>query len=350
MKDAAAAVLVCAVEGRSLTQSERDFFERIPVSGITLFGRNIDHDRPQDVLALIHEIQTLRSSAAPEAIIAIDQEGGRVARLKPPFPNQGPAMKLASGLATAQALDHLRAYGLQVGSALKSLGINVNFAPVLDILTEPENTAIGDRAFGTHAAEVISRAGAFLGGLQRSGVKGCLKHFPGQGDAKVDTHVGRAVVEAPRPLLEERELAPFRALLPVAPMVMIAHCIYPALAPEEASRSPAIMEGLLREKLDYKGVIVSDDMTMGAIPQDEKAWQDAIVEAVQAGADMVLVCRHLERFRLAHEALMDAARKSPSMAKRLEIAAQRVRHLRTTLLKCPQSYPVTAIPARTLTN
>lgn len=331
MKDAAAAVLVCAIEGREISAPERRFFESIPVSGVTLFGRNIDQENQPAVGTLVTELQSLRPSSAPDLVIAIDQEGGRVARLKAPFPNRGPAMHLASGMPVPEALGLIQSYGAEVGSALRRLGINVNFAPVVDVLSEPENHAIGDRAFGTAPQSVMDRAEAFLDGLQSTGVKGCLKHFPGQGDAKVDTHVGTAVVKAPLSLLEERELMPFRTLLPKAPMVMIAHCIYPALAPVEASRSPHVMGDLLREKLGYQGVIVSDDMTMGAIPQDEKAWQAVLVEAVYAGADMLLVCRHLERFRLAHEALAREAQSKPFFARRLTEAANRVMTLRKSL-------------------
>ena len=334
MKDTAAAVLVCAVEGRELSPAERQFFQTVAVSGVTLFGRNIDQDNHSDVRLLVNDLQRLRPPSTPDLVIAIDQEGGRVARLKAPFPNRGPAMSLARDLADQDAQKVIRTYGSEVGFALSRLGINVNFAPVVDVLSEPDNQAIGDRAFGTDARSVILRGEAYLDGLQSTGVKGCLKHFPGQGDAKVDTHIGTAVVKAPLPVLEERELAPFRALLHKSPMVMIAHCIYPALAPEEASRSPVIMQGLLRNRLQYKGVIVSDDMTMGAIPQDEKAWQAVLVEAIHAGADMLLVCRHLDRFRLAYEALAREAQVSVSFGRRLTEAANRVVSLRKTLPSC----------------
>ena len=331
MKDAAAQVLVCAVEGKTLSTAERQFFSRVAVSGITIFGRNIEQTDQGKVSDLILECQSLRPPGSPPLVIAVDQEGGRVARLKPPFPNQGPAMLLAGGLNDKSALLSIESAGFELGAALKDLRINVNFAPVLDILTEPTNHAIGDRSFGNTVDAVTLRAGAFLNGLQSSGIIGCLKHFPGQGAAKVDTHVGSAVVDLPASVLNNRELSPFRALLKAAPMVMIAHCIYPAFSPKEASRSPEIMQELLRKKLAYEGVIVSDDMTMGAIPQDEKTWQNAIIESIQSGADMLLICRHLERFQLAYETLTQAARRSSTFAERLEDAAQRVLVLRQTL-------------------
>jgi beta-N-acetylhexosaminidase len=229
------------------------------------------------------------------------------------------------------ALAQIRGIAQDVGSELASLGINVNFAPVCDVLTEATNTSIGDRAFGVTPDSVTSRAGSFLEGLHEAGVLGCLKHFPGQGAATVDTHVGGATVALTRHELEQTHLPPFRSLLPFAPMVMISHCIYPALGPGEASSSKAIITGLLKDELGYNGVVVSDDMNMGAVPQDPAHWQDAIINSVAAGVDMVLVCRHLERYELAHEALTREASRSSAFRERLEDAASRMTSMRKHL-------------------
>lgn len=328
MLDHAGAVLVCAVEGTVLTDAEREFLGR--TSGVTLFAWNVPEDHAR-LLDLTTSLQACRSAGAPPLVIAIDQEGGRVRRLKAPFPNAGPAMGLAGGKDDLSALNEIRAIAHDMAARLLRLGVNVDFAPCVDILTEATNTAIGDRAFGMDAKTVAKRAGAFMAGLHDAGVLGCLKHFPGQGDAKVDTHLGSAVVDLPIKQLMEREVAPFAALIEQAPMVMVAHCIYPQWAAEEASRSPRIMQGLLRRELGFGGVIVSDDMLMGAVPQDEQAWQDAIIETVAAGADMVLVCRHLERAKLAHAALKREAARHPAFAARLEDAALRMLALRQHL-------------------
>lgn len=331
MRDAAASVLVCAVEGTALSNAEKFFYERVAPAGVTLFARNIPAHYP-DTVNLVRALQSLRPAGDPPMVIAIDQEGGRVRRIKQPeFPNQGPAMALAGGSVDPDALAEIESYAAAVGRALLSVGVNVNFAPVLDILTEPMNDAIGDRAFGTDLDPVCRRAGAFLRGMQQTGVLGCLKHFPGQGDAQVDTHKGRALVDLPPKLLYDRELVPFRAMLEHAPMVMISHCIYPQLAPEEASRSPRIIGGLLRGEMQFEGVVVSDDMNMGALPQDRALWLESIVEAVAAGIDMVLVCRDIEKCEAAYEALTAAAAKSASFKKRLLEAAGRVTQMRTRL-------------------
>lgn len=335
MGDAAGAVLICAVEGTALTGEERAFYAATPTSGLTVFTRNIPHPDYKQLRHLVEELQALRPAGEPPLVVAVDQEGGRVNRFKtkdwPAFPNQGPALQLADGSTDDAGLQAIRAYAGGVASELLSVGVNVDFAPVCDIDTEPTNTAIGDRCFGKDARSVTLRAGAFLDGLQAAGVLGSLKHFPGQGDARVDTHHGRGVIDLPRSVLDERELAPFRALIPRAPMVMISHCIYPALADEEASLSPRIMNELLRGELGFRGVVVSDDMTMGAIAQDEHAWGEAIVAAVAAGADMILVCRHVAKCRQAYETLKRAAAKSPAFARRLDEAAGRVMALRGRL-------------------
>lgn len=334
MNTAAGTVILGAVEGTALSEAEAQFVTRVALSGVTLFSRNVPKDDFRKVDGLTRALQACRGAGTPPLLVAIDQEGGRVARIRnPEFPERGPAMQLEGGRRDHTALAGIESYGRELGDALFGLGINVDFAPCTDILTEPTNDAIGDRCFGTDAEAVTLRSGAFLAGLSAAGVLGCLKHFPGQGDAKVDTHLGGAAVNLPMATLEERELVPYKALLPKAPMVMISHCIYPAIAGCEASRSPKVMKDLLRGKLGYGGVVVSDDMNMGAIPQDETTWQEAIVDAIAAGADLVLVCRHLERCVLAHEAIQRAAAKSPAFSVRLAEAADRVLRLRTRLWK-----------------
>lgn len=333
MSDAAGAVLICAVEGSALSKEERAFYAAVPTSGLTVFTRNFPPADYRGVNALLAELQNLRPAGAPPLIVAIDQEGGRVNRLRPwsDFPNKGPALHLADGSCDDAALQSIYDYAATVGRALRAVGINTNFAPVCDIDTEPTNTAIGDRCFGKDALSAAKRAGAFLGGLQSSGVLACLKHFPGQGDAKVDTHAGKGVIPLARAVLDARELLPFRALMPQAPMVMISHCIYPALDDREASLSARVMVDLLRGELGFGGVVVSDDMIMGAINQDEGAWGEALVAAVAGGADMLLVCRHIERITLAYDTLKRAAAKSAAFARRLDEAAGRVVALRRRL-------------------
>lgn len=330
-QDAASAVVCCAIESQTLSPEEVAFFSAEAIAGITLFRRNIPQDENciANTAALVGHLQSLQPPSAHPLLISIDQEGGRVARMpKGYFPDLGPALKICDGQFDLPALATLEAHGMEVGAALRRAGVNVNFAPVLDILTEPTNTAIGDRVFGLDAESACQRAGAYLDGLQSTGVLGCLKHFPGQGDAQVDTHIGGAIIDLPRSILEKREFIPFRAMVGRVQMIMISHAIYPQLSMREASRSPEIIDGLLRSEFGFTGVVVSDDMTMGAIPQDVQSWQEALIDAIVAGTDMLLVCRHVERFRLAIDGLRQEAAKSAAFRVRLEESAKRVQGLR----------------------
>ncbi len=334
IRDAASAVIAGAFESITLSPDEAAFFSSEAIAGVTLFRRNIPQDQTcfSATAALMKKLQALRPAGDPPMLVAIDQEGGRVARMpKAFFPDLGPAQKICRGQSEPADLAAIEAYGMEVGQALLKAGINVNFAPVLDILTEPSNVAIGDRVFGLDPESVCRRAGAFLDGMQARGVLGCLKHFPGQGDAQVDTHLGSAVIDLPYSFLDKREFVPFRGMVRRAEMVMVSHCIYPQLSPKEASRSREIINGILRQEMGFEGVVVSDDMTMGAIPQDEKAWQTAILESILAGTDLLLICRHVERCRLAVEALRTEAARNSRFKSALETAAARVVRMRNRL-------------------
>jgi beta-N-acetylhexosaminidase len=328
--DAASAVVVAAVEGTALTADERSFFETEAPAGVTLFRRNIA-PRFAEVRSLIVELQATRPAGVPPLVMAVDQEGGRVARLRAPFPDAGPPYELAGGGQDEAALTFIENYGFALGAAARALGFNVDFAPCVDVRTPTTNDAIGDRAFGSTPEAVTRRAGVFLDGLQAAGVLGCLKHFPGQGAARHDTHSHPAVIDSSREALWARDLAPFRALIAAAPMVMVSHCTYAALDTQPASRSRAIIEDLLRRELGFDGVVVSDDMNMKAASLEDTAWPQAIVDAVGAGVDMLLVCRDLDRAKRALEALRGAAERDPHFASRLSNAARRVTGLRERL-------------------
>jgi beta-N-acetylhexosaminidase len=328
---AAGNVIVGALEGTEITPEEVSLLCRAKLAGITLFKRNITPAFSQDLRTLNQRVQGLRPAGNPPLIVAIDQEGGRVSRLPPPFPDAGPAFHLFESLAPAARATAIEQYAWGVGTCLVGLGVNVNFAPCADIITNAQNTAIGDRAFADNAPTVTLLAGAFLEGLRNAGVAGCLKHFPGQGDASADTHTAGATIPLSRADLERRELVPFMNLLAMAPMVMMSHCTYPAFDTKQASLSKVIMQDLIRNELNYKGLIVSDDMNMEAISQDLKSWCEAIEGALAAGADLILVCRKVDRMVAAEEHLNKVARRSPAFREILEHRAQNVWATRTKL-------------------
>ncbi|MFW7378862.1 MAG: beta-N-acetylhexosaminidase [Oligoflexus sp.] len=325
--DAASAVLLAAFEGCTLSSDEQAFFQEEGVAGVTLFKRNIPSNYA-DLQESVQYLQSLNSRREP-LLIAIDQEGGRVARLAAPFPNLGPVLNIHTEAAPLEVF--LSNYGFVVGSVLRGLGVNFNFAPVCDVLSRDDNEAIGDRCFGRDVTAVVKKAGAFLRGMEQAGIWGCLKHFPGQGDANFDTHEGSAVVQTPAELLRERELQPFQQLMGLTRPIMVSHAIYPAIDDKPASLSGAWMQEILRNEMGFQGLLVSDDMNMKAIPQADGDWEAALIESVMAGIDLLLVCRGLDRCQRALIALRDEAAKSAAFRRRLEEAADRVMDLRRRL-------------------
>ncbi|MBP6218501.1 MAG: glycoside hydrolase family 3 protein [Oligoflexales bacterium] len=346
--EAAAIVLLGAIESTEATEEESNFFQNEDISGIVLFKRNIPKTDKSltDLQArrtIKNSLSQLKSSllgpsssafkrSAP-FLFAVDQEGGRVARLSRGVRNEGPALLLTNGAADAPSLRYIEQYGSDLAEGLRELGIQVNFAPVLDILTEPQNTSIGDRSFGYDKESVSSRAGAFLRGLQSGGVWGCLKHFPGQGHSMADTHLQASLVPIDPKTLWNRELVPFQALLSQVQMVMVSHCIYPTIDSKPAGLSSVFLGKILREELSYTGLIVSDDMNMKALDQDLSSWNNSLVEAITVGVDLLLICRDLQKIRAAIEALRMAARQSAAFEKRLLNAAHRVLRFRQNLVK-----------------
>lgn len=288
-------------------------------AGVILFARNL--------IDFVQTSELLRSFSRlveRPPLLAIDQEGGRVSRLEPWIGPTPAAARLAeAGEST------VRAFGASTGRALRCLGFNVDFAPVVDLSQPGAPNGIADRAFGTDPEEVSRLAGAFLAGLQSTGVAGCLKHFPGLGDTIVDSHDALPTVARNLDELERLDTLPYRRLVDRAACVMVGHGHYPALdgtEPRPATCSSSVVGGWLREKLGYGGLIVSDDLEMGAVAGRDEAGS-AAVEALAAGCDLVLYCSDLDRAEAAIEALTDASAHRPELRARLEQAASKVERL-----------------------
>jgi beta-N-acetylhexosaminidase len=216
--------------------------------------------------------------------------------------------------------------GRAIGAEIAALGFDVDFAPVLDVHTNPRNPIIGDRAFATTADQVIRLAGAFARGLAASGILACGKHFPGHGDTTSDSHLALPRIDHDLARLRAVELAPFRAL--PLPMVMTAHVVFAALDPEvPATLSRRVLGDLLRGELGYRGVVVSDDLEMKAIA-DHWGVADAVERGLVAGCDAFLLC-HIEAMQLeAHAALVRAAERSAAVRARVEESAARIAALK----------------------
>jgi beta-N-acetylhexosaminidase len=292
---------------RALTQQRR--------GGAIFFKPNVEGG-PLQVAALAREVH----AASPETpLVGIDQEGGRVARLRAPLLEVPPMRTVASwgDAALAERIAHA------VGMELATLGFTIDFAPVLDVNTCAENPVIGDRAFGDDADTCARYGAAWIRGLQSAGLLACAKHFPGHGDTSKDSHVDLPVVDQPSSRLERVELVPFRAAVAagVASM-MTAHVVYPALDPGRPATLSEAVCSQLRASIGFGGMLVSDDLEMQAIAA---RWsvEDAAVQAIAAGCDALLVCWSEEKQERAVDALVREAERSPAFRARCEQALAR---------------------------
>lgn len=318
-------LFVVGFEGTAPSRALRERLVRDRVAGMVLFSRNLGD--PRQVAELVWSLPAL----SPEArlLICVDQEGGRVARLKAPFTELPPARMV--GEAGSEPLTYR--LGRAVGRELKAVGINVNFAPVLDVDSNPHNPVIGDRAFGP-SADLVARLGAaYVRGLQDQGVLATGKHFPGHGDTAEDSHLTLPLVKKERAGLDREELRPFRAgMRQGLRLLMSAHVLYPALDPEwPATLSYAILTGLLREELGYTGVVMTDDLMMAAVRGRFGSAGAVAVRAIEAGADLVLLCQEDEGQDEAIAAVREAVRSRQRFEARVKEALARVRRLKQRL-------------------
>ena len=313
-------LLMVGIPGPSLDRATRRRLARIRPGGIILFRRNVRS------LAQLRRLCADLHRAYPKVLIGIDHEGGRVNRLPPPFTAFPPARSVAAAGSPRVAF----AVGRAMGRELASVGIDVDFAPVLDVLTHPRNRVIGDRAFGSTPAQVATLGLALARGLRAGGVIPCGKHFPGHGATRGDSHVVLPRVRRGRAELARIDLVPFRrAVAARIPCIMTAHVLYPALdRSSPASLSAPIVTGILRRTFGFRGVIVSDDLEMGAVAQ-RLSPEDAAVRAVAAGTDMLLVCADLGVAERARDGLAAALTDGRIARDRVREAAARIAKLRT---------------------
>jgi beta-N-acetylhexosaminidase len=305
-------VIVAGFDGHELPDDVRAELAAGALGGIVLFGRNVASHL--QVAALIEAARAAAPAEAPP-VVAVDQEGGRVVRLREPLTVLPPARTLGR----IDRPDLTEEAGRLVGAELRALGFTLDLAPVLDVDTNPASPVIGDRSFGPDPDLVVGHGLAFARGLRAGGVFPCGKHFPGHGDATLDSHRALPRVEHDLERLERVELEPFRAWAwaGLGPL-MTAHVVFPALDPDRpATCSPRILRDLLRGRLRFRGVVLSDDLEMGAVNEVGGAPAVALA-AIGAGADGLLVCRDAAARGAVRTALARAARSDPATAGRLE--------------------------------
>ncbi len=307
----------------SLEAEMRSLLERYPIAGLLLHGNSLG--APEQVRSLTAEIQACAPRGLP-FFIAVDQEGGRLQAWGPPHQEALPAAAEVGWQAESSGeMFEVTLAAMNVGRELAAAGINLNFAPVLDIHTRPENPVIGDRSFGTRPELVATVASAYVEGLQAAGVLACGKHFPGHGDTDLDSHLTMPVAGHDEERLHNVELLPFRAAIARGlEAMMTAHVLYPAWdADRPATLSPAIVRGVLREELGFPGVVFTDELSMGGL-RDRHDLLDAGLLAIEAGGDVLLSTQEPDRQEELLEGLERARRDGDLSDERMRESVHRI--------------------------
>ncbi len=335
-------LLVVGFWGTTPSPEVIDLIRNYHIGGIILFSRNVQD--AQQVLELTHRLQMIAIRARHRAplLIAIDQENGMVQRL-----GRGTTLfpgNMALGAIGSEQVVYNVAQA--TGRELKALGINMNLAPVVDVNNNPANPVIGVRSFGEDPHQVARLAAAAVKGYRAAGVISDLKHFPGHGDTAVDSHLALPTISSTLEQLEAIELVPFKSGIEAgAESVMIAHISFPALTHQEAlpaTVSPALVRGLLREKLGFDGVIISDCMEMNAVAETIGTERAAFM-ALQAGVDLVLVSHTYARQLGSIEAIQLALQAGDLPPEVVQRAAERVLRLKDRFLSW-DSLPAAPVP------
>ena len=316
---------VFAASGRGMTEYKmqavngetKAFCEKYPVGGVTLFAHNIDN--PQQLKAFTRDLHAL--SGAP--LLSIDEEGGRVARIgnNPNFD----VPRYESMAAVGATGDPSKAYeaGLAIGTYLKEFGFDIDLAPDADVNTNPQNIVIGDRAFSSDPKKAAGMVVKYMEGLKKAGVVSCLKHFPGHGDTKGDSHKEYVQTDKTWEELLGCEMLTFKAGIKAgAPMIMTAHVATPKVTGTDlpATLSPEILTNKLRKELGFQGIIITDAMGMNAVSQRYSSGESAVM-TLQAGADIVLMPKDLPE---AFEAVMKAVEDGVLTEARIDESVRRV--------------------------
>ncbi len=319
-------LMMIGISGETLTSDEKEFIVENDIAGVTLFSRNCK--TPEQIYNLCAEIQSLSSRTASKAprFVAIDMEGGRVHRLPKPF-TQWPAPKFLGQIDNATLTFQ---FSNMMGAELAAVGINLNFAPCLDILSNPENTAIGDRSLGADPELVARNGSALVRGYIKSNILSCIKHFPGHGNTMVDSHF-----ELPKEdsitleRLESFELIPFkRAAKARCDMVMPGHLFFPKIDPDfPVSFSKIFIQDLLRNSMRFRGIVVTDDLDMKALTKYYSIGEIP-VKALQAGADLLLYCNVPESSAVGLEGVIEAVAQGSLDKADLEEKSRRILSLK----------------------
>jgi beta-N-acetylhexosaminidase len=325
---------IAGFAGHEIPPEMRSLAREFDLGGIILFARNVAE--PDQVADVSREAQTLAEELP--LWVSVDQEGGRVARLKSPF-TVWPPMKTLGRSGDEQLAVR---FATALAAELKAVGISLDFTPVLDVHTNPANPVIGDRALAERVEDVARLGRAIITTLQAAGVAACGKHFPGHGDTGTDSHHELPLIDHPPDRLEAVELVPFRAAIAAnVACIMTAHILIPALDDQRpATLSPRIVDQMLKRDLGFTGLVLSDDLEMRAI-SSRYGVADAAVAAITAGCDVVLLCGATQDTQVAAlEALIRAVETGTLPLKRVEDALNRHRRAKERFLAPPHRRPL----------
>jgi beta-N-acetylhexosaminidase len=333
---------IAGFAGHSIPSDLRALAKEFDLGGIILFARNVES--PEQVAEIAREAQTLARELP--LWVSVDQEGGRVARLRAPF-TLWPAMHTLGRSGDEQLAER---FARSLAAELRAVGVTLDFTPVLDILTNPRNPAIGDRALATTPEDVARLGTAIIRTLQGEGIAACGKHFPGHGDTSVDSHHDLPLVEHPPDRLEAVEWVPFKAAIAAGVAgIMTGHLLVPALDAEwPGTLSPTIVTSLLKQKLGFPGVVFTDDIGMKAISA-RYGTPEATLRSLQAGCDVVLMCGEAAEPQFAAmEMVIHAIEDGSLPLKRVEDALARHRRMKEQFLAPPRPRPLEGKALRAL--
>ncbi|HJR60261.1 MAG TPA: beta-N-acetylhexosaminidase [Vicinamibacterales bacterium] len=332
---------IAGFAGHFIPPELKSLAREFDLGGVIFFARNIES--PDQVADLSRQAQELARELP--LWVSVDQEGGRVARLKSPFTSWPPMQTLGRSGDEALAERFARA----LAAELKAVGISMDYTPVLDVATNPKNPVIGDRSLAERAEDVARLGSVIIRALQSEGIAASGKHFPGHGDTGVDSHFELPLIEHPPERLDAVELVPFKAAIEAGvASIMTAHILIPALDPEHpATLSPAIVSGILKARLGFGGLVLSDDLEMKAI-SGRYGMSEATVLAIAAGCDAVLMCGDQpDRQARAIEAVIRAVEDGALPRERAEDALVRHRRVKERFLARRQP-PLTGAALRTV--
>lgn len=316
-------MVMAGLAGYEADDSTRKLLESYHVGGFILYGSNVES--PEQLLALTNSLKSINAGSKLPLFISVDEEGGRISRMPKELKNI-PANKVIGKINSKEFSYEL---GGLLAEKIKAFGFNMNFAPVLDINSNPKNPVIGDRAFGSDERVVSELGVETMKGMKAAGIIPVVKHFPGHGDTSVDSHVGLPSVDNDLERLKSFELIPFaKAIEDGADVVMAAHILLPEIDSEyPATLSKTIITDILRGQMNFDGVVITDDITMGAIAENYELGAAAL-KAIEAGSDIILVAHGNDNAITVLKSMKEAAEKGLLSEDRINQSVYRILKLK----------------------